>query len=62
MFIRPVVLVILVFWVGFTNASAQNANDIFRLFGGMMQTAIIQATLEQWRKIPERQVACVIGS
>ena len=41
------------------STSAQNTNDIFRLFGGMMQTAIIQATLDQWRKIPQSEVVCV---
>ncbi len=59
MSIRTAVFITLGLGVGFTSASAQNANDIFRLFGGMMQTAIIQATLDQWRKISEGEVACV---
>ena len=59
MFIRTAILVTLSFGVGVTTASAQNANDIFRLFGGMMQTAIIQATVDQWRKLPEGTVVCV---
>jgi hypothetical protein len=59
MLIRTVALVTIGFGVGFTNAAAQNANDIFRLFGGVMQTAIIQATVDQWRKIPESEVVCV---
>ncbi len=44
---------------GCTSAVAQNANDVFRLFGGLMQTAIIQATIDQWRKVPEKEVVCV---
>lgn len=59
MSIRTAVFVTLGLGVGFTSASAQNADDIFRLFGGMMQTAIVQATLDQWRKLPEGEVACV---
>ena len=45
--------------LGGSSALAQNANEIFNLFSGMVQTAIAQATLEQWQKLPQSEVACV---
>ena len=42
-----------------THAYAQNANDLIRLFGGVMQNAIVQAALGEWKKIPESEAHCV---
>jgi hypothetical protein len=40
-------------------ASAQNINDVMRLFGGVMQNAIVQAAYSEWRKLPENELACI---
>jgi hypothetical protein len=45
--------------VGCSSVFAQNANDIFNLFGGLVQTAITQATLEQWQRLPQSEIVCV---
>ena len=42
-----------------TYAVAQSANDLIRLFGGVMQNAIIQTALGEWRKVPESEALCV---
>jgi uncharacterized protein len=42
-----------------SQAVAQNANDIIRLFGGIMQNAVTQAALAEWKKLPEREILCV---
>jgi hypothetical protein len=38
---------------------AQDARALFDLFGGMMQSAISQATLAEWRKVPAGESACI---
>ncbi|RAI38986.1 hypothetical protein CH341_26785 [Rhodoplanes roseus] len=38
---------------------AQDARAVFDLFGGMMQSAIAQATMAEWRKIPAAEGACI---
>jgi hypothetical protein len=40
-------------------AFAQNPNDIMNIFGGMMQSAMVQATRAQWNKLPSNEIACV---
>jgi hypothetical protein len=41
-------------------AIAQNAGDIFNLvFGGIVQPAIVQATVAEWQKLPQIELACV---
>jgi hypothetical protein len=42
-----------------TPAVAQTAGDIFNLFGGIVQSAIVQTTLAEWRKLPQNELACV---
>jgi hypothetical protein len=42
-----------------TNAFAQNVNDLFRLFGGMMQQAVIQTASSEWRKLPASDFGCI---
>lgn len=38
---------------------AQNANDVMRLFGGIMQGAITQTTQAEWRKLSQNELSCV---
>lgn len=38
---------------------AQNSNDVMRLFGGIMQPAIAQGALAQWRRLPETEISCI---
>jgi hypothetical protein len=45
--------------VGCTGAIAQNANDILNIFGGLIKSAVVQAALTEWRKLPPSEVACV---
>jgi hypothetical protein len=40
-------------------ASAQNASNLMNLFGGILQSAIIQATISEWRKIPSDELSCI---
>ena len=40
-------------------ASAQNASSLMNLFGGILQSAIIQATISEWRKIPSDELSCI---
>ena len=42
-----------------TSAVAQTAGDIFNLFGGIVQSAIVQTTLAEWRNLPQNELACV---
>jgi hypothetical protein len=38
---------------------AQNASDVISLFRGLAQTAIVQATLTEWQKLPKGELACL---
>src|ERR1035437_89210 len=40
-------------------ALAQNADVIFNMFSGMVQSAMIQAAQAEWRKISQREIACI---
>jgi tetratricopeptide (TPR) repeat protein len=41
-----------------TGASAENASNLMYLFGGILQSAIVQATILEWRKIPSGELSC----
>jgi Bacterial SH3 domain len=45
--------------VGCTSVLAQNANDILNIFGGIMQSAIMQANQAEWKKISQNELSCV---
>jgi hypothetical protein len=49
----------LTFALSASTASAQNASDIMRLFGGMMQGAIVEAAKAEWRKLRPVELACI---
>ncbi|MGX4807274.1 hypothetical protein [Bradyrhizobium guangdongense] len=38
---------------------AQSGSDIVNIFGGLVQTAITQATQAEWRKIPAAEMSCI---
>jgi hypothetical protein len=59
MSIRPAVLITLSLAIGCTSAFAQDANDIMRLFGGIMQGAITQASQAEWKKLSQSEMSCV---
>jgi hypothetical protein len=40
-------------------AFAQNPQGMFNLFGGLMQSAVGQATEKEWRKIPQNELTCI---
>jgi hypothetical protein len=42
-----------------TEASAENASNLMYLFGGILQSAIVQATISEWRKIPLDELSCM---
>jgi hypothetical protein len=42
-----------------TNASAQNPYNMMNLIGGLVQSAIMQATLAEWQKIPPAERSCI---
>jgi hypothetical protein len=42
-----------------SDASVQNAYNLMNVFGGIMQSAIIQAALSEWRKLPPDELSCV---
>lgn len=44
---------------GSGHASAQGARDMMAVFGAIMQTAMIQATEAEWRKLAPGRLACV---
>jgi hypothetical protein len=56
---RAAVLITLIFGIGCTSAFAQDASDMMRLFGGMMQSAITQASQAEWKKLPQSEMSCV---
>ena len=41
------------------STSAQNANAIFNMFSGIMQSAMIQAAQAEWRKVSPSEIACI---
>src|ERR1035437_6159175 len=41
------------------STSAQNANAIFNMFSGIMQSAMIQAAQAECRKISPSEIACI---
>jgi hypothetical protein len=45
--------------MGCTGAFAQNANDVLNIFGGLVRSAVVQAALTEWSKLPQSEVACV---
>jgi flagellar biosynthesis GTPase FlhF len=40
-------------------AAAQNSRQVIELFGAIMQTAIEQALLAEWKKLPASQLQCI---
>jgi hypothetical protein len=61
---KTALYVLLSLAAGCTSVSAQNAKDIINLFGGFMQSAIMQATQAEWQKLPLRRAIrkCSLGS
>jgi hypothetical protein len=47
-FVKAVFGVLLCLILSCTSVFAQNANNFMNFFGGMMQSAILQATLVEW--------------
>jgi len=41
------------------DAAAQSGRQVFELFGALVQTAIAQAVLAEWRKLPGAQLQCI---
>ena len=54
-----VLLITLILGIGCTSAFAQDASDMMRLFGGMMQSAITQVNQTEWKKLPPTEMSCV---
>jgi peptidoglycan hydrolase-like protein with peptidoglycan-binding domain len=44
---------------GLGGAFAQNPNDFIRMFGGFVQSTIIQATQAEWNRLPPNELACI---
>jgi tetratricopeptide (TPR) repeat protein len=59
LFLKAIVILLLGLLASCTGAFAQNANDIMNIFGGIMQSAIAQATLVEWKKLPQIELSCV---
>ena len=59
MFVKTTLCIFLVLLAGRTSAFAQNANDIIRLFGGIMQNAASLAAQTEWSKLSESEIVCV---
>src|SRR5262252_4116959 len=38
---------------------AQSARDVMNIFGAIMQSAMVQATQAEWRKLPPARLSCV---
>jgi hypothetical protein len=47
------------FEVPVSPALAQNTRDIMSVFGAIMQSAMVQATQAEWRKLPPASLSCV---
>jgi hypothetical protein len=56
---KTVLYISLALVAGCNSAFAQNANDIMNMFGGMMQSAIVQATQTEWNKLSQSELLCV---
>jgi hypothetical protein len=41
------------------DSAAQNARDFMNVFGAIMQSAMVQATQAEWRKLPPESLSCV---
>lgn len=59
MFIKTALYISLSLAAGCTSVFAQNANDILNIFGGIMQSAIMQANQANWKKVPQSESLCV---
>jgi tetratricopeptide (TPR) repeat protein len=58
----PVLLLIFIvstLLLGGSTSLAQNAPDMLRLFGGLMQGAIIEGAKAEWRKIRPHELVCI---
>src|SRR4051794_35516546 len=53
------VLVAFGFEVTASPSLAQNARDVMNIFGAIMQSARVQATQAEWRKLPAVSLSCV---
>src|SRR6516165_9855386 len=42
-----------------TQAIAQNVRDFMNMFGGIIRSAVVQATQAEWRKLNPAEVSCV---
>ena len=58
-FIKTALYISLSLVAGCTSVFAQNANDILNIFGGIMQSAIMQANQAEWKKVPQSETSCV---
>lgn len=58
MFHRGIVAIVVVIF-STTISFAQSADDIIRLFGGMMQNAVSEAARVEWEKLPQNQLSCI---
>ena len=38
---------------------AQNARDVMNIFGAIMQSAVVQTTQAEWKKLPRAKLSCV---
>src|SRR5262245_45467395 len=47
------------FHVSATPSLAQSAREITNIFGAIVQSAMIQATQAEWRKLPANDLTCV---
>ena len=45
--------------VSSSSTFAQNVNELLRIFGGVMQQAMIQGAQSEWRKLPPNDIACI---
>ena len=58
--IRAVAFSVCFSWgLGCTLSMAQNANDVVNIFGGLMRSAIAQATQAEWKKLPPNEIVCI---
>jgi TPR repeat protein/uncharacterized protein len=55
----PLCATALVLIVGGSAASGQSASDIVNLFSGLVGSAISQATLAEWRRVPPDELQCI---
>jgi tetratricopeptide (TPR) repeat protein len=53
------VLATLILFASGSSVFAQNASDMLRLFGGLMQGAIAEGAKAEWRKVRPSELACI---